>query len=602
MRHWRALIFWFVLIFAAIYSAPNYFGEAPALQVKYHGESFPDVDRGAIDSLLEENNIEVLSQNIEGSALSIEFTDENDQLKAKSLIEKKLDFNSYTVALHLVPNTPKWLQNLGALPMKLGLDLRGGVRFLVQVDVPDLLRQRAESLVGEIKSDLKDKQITYRQVTQQQDFVDVYFDLDKNQGVAALKELYPDFEHIDIDYGVRVKLGDTFAKQLTDDAVTQNIITLRNRVNELGVAEAVVQRSGADKIAIELPGVQDIAKAKKVLGATATVEIHAVDTENDAERARRGALPIGSKLYYWKDGRAELLKSRVIVGGSRITGATSGFDENGQPQVNINLDAVGGRQFSRFTADNIGKPLAVVFVEYRTHPQDISQVLKSERVINVATIQAQLGRRFRITGIDSLSEAQELSLLLRAGSLAAPISIVEERTIGPSLGKENIERGVLSLQIGMALVVLFMIAYYRGLGIIAGLALGFNLLLMVALLSLLPGAVLTLPGIAGIVLTLGMAVDANVLIFQRIREEEKLGSRLSDAFRSGFDKAFATIADANITTFIAAIVLFTVGTGPIKGFAVTLGIGIITSMFTAVFATRYMLTRCWMRLRREGGA
>lgn len=601
MLSWRGFVFWLVLLFALVYATPNYYGEAPAVQVKYHGESFPETVKNDVLTMLEKEHVTPLLFEHQGSTLSLQFANENDQLKAKSILEMELDFNEYTTALHLISNTPEWLQNLGGLPMKLGLDLRGGVHFLIQVDVPDLIRQRLETLVGEIKSDLREKKVSYLDVEKNGDKIVLQFsDVDsRNKALESLQLLYPELAIDNVGNILSVELTDSVIKQLRDDAVLQNTATLRNRINELGVAEAVVQRSGGDKIVVELPGVQDIAKAKKVLGATATVELHAVDVVNDLSAALTGRVPVGSKVYYWKDGKPELLKSKIIVSGSRITGATSGFDENATPQVNITLDAVGGRQFSRFTGDNVGKPMSVLFVEYRNHPRIPGRVIKNERVINVATIQAQLGRRFRITGIDSLAEAQELSLLLRAGSLAAPISIVEERTIGPSLGQENIARGLMSMKIGLALVVLFMLFFYRGLGVVATLALGLNLLLMVALLSLLPGAVLTLPGIAGIVLTLGMAVDANVLIFSRIREEEALGARLKDAFVLGFDKAFATIADANITTFIAAVVLFTVGTGPIKGFAVTLGIGIMTSMFTAIFATRYMLERFWIRNSQE---
>jgi preprotein translocase subunit SecD len=503
------------------------------------------------------------------------------------------------VALNLAPGTPDWLRALDAAPMYLGLDLRGGVHFLMEVDMQAAVRQAEENVVNDLRLLMRDNRIRYRTVTRSSDGVRVRFadasPLDEAQ--RLIEREFPALvveTSVDDEPQLLASLSEDEAEAIRKFALQQNITTLRNRVNELGVAEPVIQQQGTNRIVVQLPGVQDTARAKEILGATATLEYRLADTEHDVRSVvESGRIPVNAKLYYERNGQPILLKKQIIVTGDQIVDAASTIDENGGPAVTVRLDGNGGRRMSKITRDNIGKPMAVVFIENRTDTklvdgEPVRTTKRTEEVISVATIRDHFSNRFQTTGLDSTEEARDLALLLRAGALATPIEIVEERTVGPSLGRDNIDQGFAAVMLGFALVLVFMALYYRVFGLVADLALAMNLVLLVAVLSLLQ-ATLTLPGIAGIVLTVGMAVDANVLIFERIREELRAGGTPQASIHSGYEKALSTIADANITTLIAAVVLFSFGTGPIKGFAVTLSIGIVTSMFTAIMGTRAVI-------------
>ncbi|EKE74929.1 protein translocase subunit SecD [Gallaecimonas xiamenensis] len=591
---WKYLMLVLVTIFGFLYAAPNLYGEDPAIQVS--GVRNAVVDNSTLDkmrSVLADNQLEAKSVALENGLMLARFKSTEDQLKAQELVAKAMG-DDYSVALNLAPATPAWLQSINAGPMKLGLDLRGGVHFLMEVDMAEAMNKADEQLQQDLRANLREEKLYYSAIRslgqgkvkvtlRDQDLADkaeAY--LKKSAGTEYLVERDGD--------SVLLSLTESRIKEIREYALSQNITIIRNRVNELGVAEPLVQRQGTDRILVELPGVQDTARAKEILGATATLEFHLVDTKHDLGDAINGRVPAGSVLYKSRDGRPVLAEKRVMLTGDHIQDAQSGFDEYQRPQVNIKLDSQGGDMMSRATKDSIGKPMATVFIEYKPTGEkgpDGKPVLKKvEEVIQVATIQARLGRSFRITGIDSPQEAHSLSLLLRAGALLAPIQIVEERTVGPSLGAQNIQDGMNSLIYGFIAIVIFMAIYYRAFGLIANMALLMNVVLIVGIMSLIPGATLTLPGIAGIVLTVGMSVDANVLIFERIREEIRAGTSIQKAIHQGYDNAFSTIADANITTMITALILFGVGTGPVKGFAVTLAIGILTSMFTAIVGTR----------------
>jgi len=508
--------------------------------------------------------------------------------------------------MNLAPDTPQWLAALGGSPMKLGLDLRGGIHFLMEVDMNSAIAKATEDMVGDFRTALREEKIRYRTVKQVGDAVTIQFrdqeTLDKAR--FFLRNRNPDLEFNERDgLIIRVTFSENRLVQIRDYAVKQNITIIRNRVNQLGVAEPLVQKQGAERIVVQLPGIQDTAKAKEILNATATLEFRMVDQDNDVRDAVNGRIPASSILVNDRSGRPQLLNKRVMLTGNHIIDANSGVDEYGIPQVNISLDSKGGTKMSQGTKDNIGNPMATVFIEYNaTGERDSNDKLifeKKEEVISIATIQARLGSNFRITGLDSPKEARDLALLLRAGALIAPITIVEERTVGPSLGAENIELGMKAIQGGLLLVLFFMLVYYKAFGIVANIALVANLVMIVGVMSMIPGATLTLPGMAGIVLTVGMAVDANVLIFERIREELREGRSPQQAIHHGYDSAFSTILDANITTFIAGLILFAVGTGPIKGFSITLMIGIATSMFTAIVLTRLIVNLVWGGRRLE---
>ncbi|MDC5847778.1 protein translocase subunit SecD [Vibrio europaeus] len=594
---WKYLMVVFAIAIAALYALPNIYGEDPAIQVT--GARGASVDMSTLDSVtkaLDEQGLSHKSIALENGSILVRFNDTDTQISARDIINEALGSDKI-VALNLAPATPDWLESIGAAPMKLGLDLRGGVHFLMEVDMDAAM----EKLVGQqeeaFRSELREEKIRYRAIRPSgKDAVEVLLRNEEQLADAEriLKQNHPDMIFTDSDSDGRYALTATFTEQrlteIRNYAVEQNITILRNRVNELGVAEPLVQRQGASRIVVELPGVQDTARAKEILGATATLEFREVDSKADLAAAANGRAPAGSEIKQDRDGRPVVLKKRVILGGSSITDASSSVDEYGRPQVNISLDSEGGNKMSAFSKKNIGKLMATVFAEYkdsgRKTPDGRVILTKHEEVINQATIQSALGRNFRITGIDSASEAHNLALLLRAGALIAPISIVEERTIGPSMGQQNIDMGIQACIFGLVAVMLFCLVYYRKFGIFANCALIANIVLIIGIMSMIPGATMTLPGIAGIVLTVGMAVDANVLIFERIREELREGRNPQQAIHQGYANAFSTIADANITTLITAIILFAVGTGAIKGFAVTLSIGILTSMFTAIIGTR----------------
>ncbi|WP_159818860.1 protein translocase subunit SecD [Colwellia sp. 20A7] len=604
---WKTLMVALIVALGALYATPNLYGEDPAVQVS--GLRGVEANLTTLDTIkgqLTENNIEYASVVLEDGQILTRFRNTEDQLKARDVLDDSLG-DEYSVALNLTPATPDWLASIGGTPMKLGLDLSGGVSFLMEVNMQEAINKAKVGMVGDFRGDLLNEKIRYRSVKDEGDVITVKFRKieDLEQGLSLLKKRYNEllFNSDDDTLTLTAQMTEAKLKEIQEYALQQNITIIRNRVNELGVAEPLVQRQGKKHIVIELPGVQDTAKAKEILNATATIEFRLVDTEGDLSAALNGRIPPSSILLTDKNGQPTLLNKRIMLTGDHITDATSGFDEYSRPQVNISLDSAGGSKMSNGTKSNIGKPMATVFIEYkpteRRDPEGNIIFEKVQEVISVATIQARLGKTFRITGSGSQAEAHNLALLLRAGALIAPITIVEERTVGPTLGAENVQLGFQAILIGFGLVFLFMAIYYRAFGLVANVALLANLVLIVGIMSLIPGATLTLPGMAGIVLTVGMAVDANVLIFERIREEIREGKTIQQAIHQGYEAAFSTIIDANITTLIAALILFAVGTGPVKGFAVTLSIGIITSMFTSVIASRTIVNSIWGGKRLE---
>lgn len=604
---WKNLLLGITLLLGLIYAAPNLYGADPAVQISsVHHIKIDEKLVEAIKSAI--NNAKLPYKSIEtlhDYDLLVRFQDTDIQLKAKDLIKQTVGDN-YTVALNLAPATPHWLIALRANPMNLGLDLRGGVNLLLSVDADSVVTQRLEGEVRNIGVAFRNAKVRYMDLSRTKNNMIVMLFRDEDNFKKAYDVLSTQFHELLIKKpdNKTFQLTATFSPATLDEihqyTVEQTMTTLRNRVNELGLAEAVVQQQGTERISVELPGIQDTARAQEILGGTATLEFHMVDQDHDARSAISGFVPPGSQLYTFEN-HPVLLKNQIILSGSSITDAAAGFGEDGLPAVNIRLGGGGESLFHRITGENIGKLMSIVFVETKTitqningKPQKISK--KSNRVISVATIQSALPNYFQITHMSDSEEAKNLSLLLRAGALPAPIEIIEERTIGPQLGVENIHKGILSVVVGFILIVTFMAFYYRLFGLIANLALLFNLILLVALLSIL-GATLTLPGIAGIVLTVGMAVDANVLIFERIREELRNQSPVQASINTGYERAFATILDANITTLIVALVLFSIGTGPIKGFAVTLSLGLLTSMLTAIFFTRAIVNSLFGRQR-----
>ena len=591
---WKNLLILAVVIFGLTYAAPNFYPADAAVQLS--GQSgamvIDETVLSKVEKSLEEGNIEYFGGVADGESALIRIKDKDMQLRAKEIIQAEMG-NDYIVALNLAPTTPEWLSNLGGTPMKLGLDLSGGVHFLLEVDLDKALDVRLVGDLEDIKAALREERIRYRSfklVGNQ--IVGQFRDADqaskaKNIVRNTFRDLQPETGPNQNPLTVVFNLSEAATSLLEDNAIKQNLTSLRNRVNELGVSEPLVSRQGKNRIVVELPGVQDTAEAKRIIGKTANLEFRLESQGKGGERF--------DFRNQSGQGPDAMLESKAVISGENVTDARASFDENGRPQVNITLDSKGGWQMGYATRDNIGRRLGVLFIEYKTKLEkvvsdtgelDIVSVPYVERhIISLATIQAQLGKQFRITGLDGQRESSELALLLRAGALAAPMYIVEERTIGPSLGADNIEMGVKSVTVGMALVLIFMVLIYRAFGMAANFALAMNLLLLVAFMSLL-GATLTLPGIAGIVLTVGMAVDANVLIFSRIREERRDGASVQTSISAGYDRAFVSILDANITTLIVALILFLIGSGPVQGFAVTLSIGILTSMFTSIVMTR----------------
>ncbi len=609
---WKYGLLFVVLTLGLVYAAPNVFVEDPAVQISANKGAAIDTSLiGSVQGFLQAASITPRAYEEENdTSLLIRFKNAEDQLRGKDVIRAGLS-EQYTVALNLASSTPAWLRAVGADPMKLGLDLRGGVHFLLAIDMDSFNQRRTKGNVRGIGSQLRSEKIRYRDL-QLHPAGDITLDFrtkeDMNKATRMIENSYrgefvvsktnlPDgIFRLSLDISPNEKL------KTQDYAVDQTMTILRNRINELGVAEPIVQRQGASRIAVDLPGIQDTARAKQILGGTATVEMHLVDTEHDLKGALEGQVPVGSTLYDY-EGHPVLLQNRVILSGTSITGASSSIGENGRPSVNIRLGGGDESLFYRVTRQNIGRPMAIVYVETKmTGRLDNGDVVytphKTEKVISVATIKSALGNNFQITGLSDPQESRNLSLLLRSGALPAPISIIEESTVGPSMGKENINKGVFSVVIGFLLIVFFMGIYYRFFGLVANLALGMNLVLLVALLSIL-GATLTLPGIAGIVLTVGMAVDANVLIFERIREELRNGMSPQASIQAGYEKAFSTIVDSNVTTLIAAVALFALGTGAIKGFAVTVTLGLLTSMFTAITGTRAVVAWFYGKRRVE---
>ena len=592
-----------VIAIGFFYALPNLYGEDPALQIS--GTHGTELDQKTVDSIKNTLDAKNISGNyeFENSQLLIRFKNTDEQLAAREIVSKSLSDN-YIVALNLAPATPEWMRNLGMHPLKLGLDLRGGVHFLMEVDMDEAMKKIRTQIVNDFRTELRNNNLRLSAIKAENDYVLVEFrdENTRDEAVTLLSKKQQDFAVVAQDIGDKYCLRATMTpaklSAVRTNAVDQNINIIRNRVNELGVAEPLVQRQGADRLVVELPGVQDTARAKEILGATATLEFRLVDSTDDIQAAAAGHVPAGCEVINDAKGYPVVVQKQVILTGDHIVDASSSADENGRPQVNISLDSRGGSIMSEFTKDNIGKPMGTNFIEFVVLPTEDPNApqpgqpgykpkfKKVERMINVATIQARLGTNFRITGLDSPKEAHNLALLLRAGALIAPIQIVEERTIGPSLGQQNISNGLRAMLYGVGFLCVFMVIYYKAFGLIANLALLFNLVLLVGVMSLIPGATMTLPGIAGIVLTLGMAIDANVLIYERIREEIRQGRPIQQAINEGYARAFVTIADSNITSFITALILFMVGTGAVKGFALVLMIGLASSMFTAVTACR----------------
>lgn len=583
----------FVVVIGILYALPNLYGEDPAVQVSgTRGQLATEQTLSDVRQVLEQNKLPIKSIALENGSILAKFTSTDEQLLAKDKILEKLGDN-YSVALNLAPATPTWLTDIGAGPMKLGLDLRGGVRFLMEVDLKSVLAKQQEQLQDSLRTELRKEKFVYKAIQSGENYSTVITladNISPSDVVRVLKRKHANWDVVSNGQNVTLTLSENELTRLRKSAVEQNITILRKRVNELGVAEPVVQQQGADRIVVELPGVQDTARAKEILGATATLEFRMVNQTANLAAAKNGMVPSDSELQHDRNGTPVVVYRKTILGGEHITDANSGNDEYGRPQVNISLDSEGGNMMSEATKTAIGKPMATVYSEYKDSGKKDENgkaiLTKHEEVINVATIQSRLGNTFRITGINSPAEAQNLSVLLRSGALIAPIQIVEERTIGPSLGAQNIEQGMQASFWGLLIVVLFMALYYRKFGLIANLALVANIVILVGLMSLIPGATLSMPGIAGIVLSVGMSVDANVLIFERIKEELRNGRSVQQAINEGYSGAFSSIFDANLTTILTAVILYAVGSGPVKGFAITLSLGVAISMFTAITGTR----------------
>lgn len=604
---WKNLLILIIFMFGIVYALPNLYGDDPSVQVSSTRDTqVAQQQADQIESAIKAAGFDIKSFEFEDGRVLVRFNNTDDQLQAADLLRDKLG-SDYTVALNLAPATPDWLQALGADAMYLGLDLRGGVHFLLEVDMDAAVKQAEERYTEDVRLALRGAKIHYQSASKDKGYIKVKLK-STDEKEALLTLLRKDFRSLDLTEPnapdeVWLKIAETEIREIKKFAVAQNMTTLRNRVNELGVAEPVIQQQGENRIVVQLPGVQDTARAKEILGTTATLEYRLVDVEHDVQKAVKGLVPVGSRLYYDKNGNPILLDRRIIVTGDQIVDASSGLDQDGQPSVSITLNGVGAAKMGKITQANIGRPMAVVFIEYKSETrmvngQKVVRKEKTEQVISVATIRDAFSKRFQTTGLDSPQEARNLALLLRAGALAAPVDIVEERTVGPSLGQDNIDKGMMSVMVGFVLVLVFMALYYRLFGMVANIALAFNVVILVAILSMLQ-ATLTLPGIAGIVLTVGMSVDANVLIFERIREEIRNGNTPQSSIFLGYEKAFSTIFDSNLTTLLTAVMLFVFGTGSVKGFAVTLSIGILTSMFTATVGSRMIINWIYGNRRVE---
>ncbi|MGP4123299.1 MAG: protein translocase subunit SecD [Sodalis sp. (in: enterobacteria)] len=591
---WKYIMLVLALVVGLLYALPNLYGEDPAIQITgARGAIASESTLVQIRNILEQQHILSKSIALENGAILARFSNSDIQFHAREALMNALDKN-YIVALNLAPATPTWLAMLVPAPMKLGLDLRGGVHFLMEIDMDTALNKRQEETIDTLRGDLREKGIPYTTVRKIQNYGSEIHFRDAVIRDQAISWLTP--RHRDLlinrlgNNALCAKLTDNRLRQAQEYAVQQNMIILRKRVNQLGVAEPLVQRQGTNRIVVELPGIQDTARAKEILGATATLEFRLLNSSVDQTAAANGSVPRDSELKATRNGQQVVLYKRVILTGDHIIDSTSSTDEYNRPQVNISLDSSGGTTMSTFTKDNIGKLMATLFVEYKDIGKKDANgraiLEKQEEIINIATIQSRIRNSFRITGINNPNEARQLSLLLRAGALITPIRIVEERTIGPTLGLQNITQGLEACLWGLVASILFMVIWYRQFGLIAITALIANLVLIIGIMSLLPGATLTMPGIAGIVLTLAVAVDANVLINERIKEELRNGRMVQQAIHEGYRGAFSSIVDANVTTLITAVILYAVGTGSIQGFAITTAIGVATSMFTAIIGTR----------------
>ncbi|AKH37363.1 MULTISPECIES: protein translocase subunit SecD [Nitrosomonas] len=582
---WKNLIIAITLLVGLLYTLPNFYGESPAIQIsplRITAEAgLPLLQK--VEGTLKKHGLINEGTLVEGNSIKIRFADTDVQIKARDILQSELG-TDYIVALNLIPNSPEWLNSLGGLPMYLGLDLRGGVHFLLQTDMDGALSKALDRYSSDIRSTLREQKISSAGLDRQDSQLIIKFrdELLRSKAEAELKKIYSDLDvrtqDTGRDFRLLVSIKPEAQTRMQSATIQQNISTLRNRVNELGVAEPVIQQAGTDRVIVQLPGVQDTAKAKDILGRTATLEIRMVDDENDIDAALRGQIPFGTELLTERDGGAILVKKQILLTGDRITDAQPGFDSDNQPAVHVTLDSNGARIFKQLTRNNVGKRMAILLVEKNR-----------AEVVTAPVIREEIGGgRVQISGRMSSMEARDVALLLRAGALAAPMEIIEERTVGPSLGADNISRGFNSTLFGFLAVAIFIMLYYRAIGVISILALGANLLLLISLLSILQ-ATLTLPGMAAIALTVGMAIDANVLINERIRDELRNGLTPQLAISAGYERAFGTIVDSNITTLIAGIALFAFGSGPVKGFAVVLCLGILTSVFTAVTVSRAMV-------------
>jgi preprotein translocase subunit SecD len=601
---WKYFVILLVLALSVIYALPNVFQNDYAVQVTGNrGAALDEALKTRVSGYLTEAGVQPKSVAVEGESLMVRLPDADAQTRAADALRGNLGEN-YTVALNLASNVPAWLDRMGAQPMVLGLDLQGGVHFVLQVDQKAALEKRVDGYAEDVRVTLRDNRIRYTAVDRRPDHsiaVTLASDADPAQARAQLAKVMPTLAVEGEGTRLVVRLPENELNQIAGSAIEQNIATLRNRVNELGVAEPIIQRQGEDRIVVQLPGVQDTAAAKRMIGATATLEYRAVIDGNAADAVASGRVPPEAKVFHRRDGRPELLSKRVIVTGDQMVAATSSIDQNGQPAVSVTLNNVGGDRMFEFTSANVGKPMAVVYTERIpqvtvVNGEEVRSFRVKEEVISVANIQSVFGKQFQTTGLEK-TEAEDLARLLRAGSLAAPMDFVEERIVGPSLGKENVERGVTAVLYAFLFTLVFFGVYYRMFGVITGIALLFNLLIVVAVMSVF-GATMTLPGFAGLALSIGLSVDANVLINERIREELRAGVPPKTAIVSGYDKAGGTILDANLTAIIAGIALYAFGTGPLKGFAVTLVIGILASMFTAITVSRALVTLVYARRKK----
>ena len=593
---WKNLMIIIVTLIGSLYALPNLYGEDPSVQISgTRGHEATIETLTQVNNALASLNISPKATQLENGSILVRLEKDDQQLPAKEKIAEVLG-DKYSVALNLAPATPTWLTDIGGSPMKRGLDLRGGVRFLMEVDMNTAMQKQQESLQDSLRSDFRKEKIGYKAVKKGENFATVIEfndSVDADKSVRLVKRTHTTLEATyNSPTEVTFALSATGLSSARDMAIEQNLSILRKRVEELGVSEPTIQRQGADRIVVELPGVQDTARAKELLGATATLEFRLVNDAANPEAATRGIVPADSELKYTQDGRPMVLKRKPSLGGEHIIDANSGKDDRGLPQVSIKLDSDGGNQMAEITKSAVGKPMATLYSEFKDSGRRDANgkviLEKHEEVINVATINSRLGNQFQITGINSPAEAQNLAVLLRSGALIAPIVIVEERTVGASLGADNVEKGLEAGMYGLVLTIIFCLVYYKMFGVFASIALTVNMILTMGLMSLI-GATLTMPGIAGIVLAVGMSVDANVLIYERIKEEVRNGRSVQQAIHEGYNGAFTSIFDSNLTTVLTSLVLYAVGTGPVKGFAITLALGVMISMFTAITGTRMLV-------------